>query len=109
MMTEKRKKSRVGILAKINLVLFILIALPAILSSVYCYSSSQIWSGKLPLVFLEFLAYPFFILVVIGILVDAVGLVTRKTNVLSNLVIHLFLLTVYIMLVTGCIRAFLKV
>lgn len=106
-MEKKKANSASWILAKINLGIFVLVVLPAILYVTHIALSSKIWSAKLPIIFLQVLIFPFIVLAAVGNLFSVIGLIYRKKGALISFTIHLLLLILYVLLGSGNLMEFL--
>lgn len=106
-MEKKKKSSASWILAKINLGIFVIAILPAIVYVRYIALSSKIWSAKLPIIFLQVLIYPFIALAAVGSLVSTIGLIYKKRWALISFIVHLLLLILYVLIGSGNLMEFL--
>lgn len=106
-MENKKEVSPNLILAKINIGIFLLVVLPAILYVTHIALSSKIWSAKLPACFLVILSWPLVVLAAIGAILSITGVICFDKNSIISFVTHCLLLIIYILLASGKLIDFL--
>ena len=106
-MENKKEVSPNLILAKINLGIFLLVVLPAILYVAHIDLSSQIWSAKLPAAFLEIFSWPLVVLAAAGAILSITGVICLDRRSIISFVTHCLLFIIYILLASGKLLNFL--